>query len=146
MTTEEENIDEPINDMLFNYQLIEMELLDFEICSKRAFKLDALGFEIGVTHNISQTGVLKVEVKVSIIENDYSLSGTTIACVFKLDNYNEWLGLKGFEVGVLPSQFANLVNGISISTLRGVMFTKLQNTFLSSVILPIVTLSTLEAE
>ena len=126
------------NDLQLEYQLIGMELVDFEIRSKREIQDGLINFQAEINHSISQDGQVQVNAKISILHESESLSSTNIVCTFLIANYKEWLDFKGFENGILPTDFANQINGITISTLRGVMFIKLQDTFLESIILPIV--------
>jgi hypothetical protein len=140
MTTHEENT-ENINDIQLGYQLTNMELIDFEIRSKRTFEENSLGFQIAITHNISPDGTVKVDAKVNIIAKEDVLSSTNIVCTYRLENYQEWIVVNNFQSGELPTEFANLINGITISTLRGVMFMKLQDTFLEKVVLPVIDLN-----
>lgn len=138
MTEQEIDTESEFNDLQLEYQLIGMELVDFEIRSKRELKDGLINFKIEINHIISEDGKVQVNAKISILYETESLSSTNIICTFLIANYKEWLNLKGFENGILPTDFANLINGITISTLRGVMFIKLQDTFLESIILPIV--------
>lgn len=144
MMTYEENIEE-MDSFQLGYQLTGIELVDFEIRSKRKIENSIIGFQIAITHNIIQDGTVKVDAKVSIVEKEEILSSTNIICTYKLDNYQQWLDLNNFQSGTLPTEFANLINGITISSLRGVMFTKLQDTFLETVILPVIDLATLRS-
>ena len=140
MTIQENDIDLEFNELQLEYQLIGMELVDFEIRSKREIKNGLINFQAEINHRISQDGQVQVNAKISILHENESLTSTNIICTFLIGNYKEWLDLKGFENGILPTDFANLINGITISTLRGVMFIKLQDTFLESAILPVVNL------
>ena len=138
METYQTNIASELNEVTLGYQLIGMELADFEIRSKRDIKDGLINFKVEINHTISQDGKVQVNAKISILHNDESLSSTNIICTFLVENYKEWLDLQGLTNGILPIELANIINGITISTLRGVMFIKLQDTFLESIILPVV--------
>lgn len=120
------------------YQLIGMELADFEIRSKRDIKGGLINFKVEINHIISEDGKVQVDARISIFHEDESLSSTNIICTFLIENYKEWLDLQGLTTGALPTGLANTINGITISTLRGAMFIKLQDTFLESIVLPVV--------
>ena len=138
MTTHEINTESEFNEVQIGYQLIGMELADFEIRSKREIKNGLINFKVEINHTISEDGQVQVNAKISILHDSESLSSTNIICTFLIENYKEWLDLQGLKNGILPTELANLINGTTISTLRGVMFIKLQDTFLESIILPIV--------
>lgn len=138
MTTHEINTESEFNEVPLGYQLIGMELADFEIRSKREIKDGLINFKVEINHAISEDGKVQVNARISILHEDEILSSTNIICTFMIENYKEWLDLQGFKNGILPTELANLINGITISSLRGVMFIKLQDTFLESIILPIV--------
>jgi hypothetical protein len=140
MTTYETDTESEFKDIQLSYQLIGMELVDFEIRSKREIKDGLINFQIEINHKISQEGIVEVNAKINILSESESLSSTNIICTFLIANYKEWLEWKNFENGTLPTEFTILINGITISTLRGVMFTKLQDTFLESAILPVINL------
>lgn len=142
MKTYEEEKKELI-DITLQYQLIGIELADFEIRSKKVIDKDTLEFKIAITHNISPDGTVKVDVNVNIIDKEELLCSLNSICTFKLGNYYEWLIINKLEEGVLPTQFVNLINGMTISTLRGILFVKLQGTFLETVFLPIIDISML---
>ncbi len=138
MATYQTNTASALDEVTLGYQLIGMELVDFEIRSKRAIEDSLINFKIEINHIISEDGKVHVNAKSSILYNDESLSSTNIVCTFLIENYKEWLDLQGLTNGVLPTGLANIINGITISTLRGVMFVKLQGTFLASIMLPVV--------
>ena len=138
METYQSNIASELNEVTLSYQLIRMELADFEIRSKRDIKDGLINFKVEINHTISEDGKVQVNAKISILHNDESLSSTNIICTFLIQNYKEWLDLQGLTNGALPTRLANTINGITISTLRGAMFIKLQDTFLESIVLPVV--------
>jgi hypothetical protein len=124
-------------------QMIGMEVLDFEIKPKQRIQKDKVGFGIELEHNIGQDG--NVEVVIKVILNDGNienlLCSINISYQFFLSGYEEWLDINNQKSGVLPTDLVHIMNGIAISTLRGVMFMKLQGTFLEGVFLPIIDLA-----
>lgn len=138
METHQSNIASELNEVTLGYQLIRMELADFEIRSKRDIKDGVINFKVEINHIISEDGKVQVNARISIFHEDESLSSINIICTFLIENYKEWLDLQGLTNGILPTGLANTINGITISTLRGAMFIKLQDTFLASIMLPVV--------
>ena len=129
-------------------QMKAMEVTDFEIKSKRAIQQDQLAFGIELSHTISTDGKIQVDIQVSINHEDRAdlLCSINVSYSFILINYQEWLDFNNSKSPVMPSDYANLMNGIAISTLRGILFMKLQGTFLEGVCLPIIDLSGLQVQ
>ena len=129
-----------------NFQLIDIELIDFEIHSKRDIENSDLNFQIDISHFINKDGTVKVDAKVSILDNAEVLSSINLVCTYEVENYPQLLESNKLLKVELPTKFTIQINEITISTLRGVMFSKLQNTFLESTILPIIDLSVLKIQ
>lgn len=127
-------------------QLIDIELVDFEIHSKRDIQNSNLNFQIDISHFINKDGTVKVDAKVSILDNAEVLSSINLVCAYEIEEYPQLLESNKLPKGKLPPKLAIQINQITISTLRGVMFSKLQNTFLKSTILPIIDLSVLQVQ
>jgi hypothetical protein len=124
-------------------QMIGMEVVDFEIKPKQRIQKDKVGFGIELKHNISQDGNVEVDIKVIMNDGNIEnlLCSINVLYHFFLFGYKEWLEINNHNSGVLPNDLVHIINGIAISTSRGVLFTKQQGTFLEGVCLPIIDLS-----
>lgn len=124
-------------------QMISIEVVDFEIKSKQQIQKSKVGFGIELKHNISQDGNVEVDIKVIMNDGNIEnlLCSINVLYHFFLSGYQEWLDISNHNSGALPTDLVYIMNGIAISTLRGVMFIKLQGTFLEGVFLPIIDLA-----
>lgn len=124
-------------------QMMGMKVVDFDIKPKQRIQKDKIGFGIELKHNISQDGNVEVDIKVIMndgnIEN--SLCSINILYHFFLSDYQEWLNANNHKSGTLPTDLIHIMNGIAVSTSRGVLFTKQKDTFLEGICLPIIDLS-----
>lgn len=129
-------------------QMIGMEVVDFEIKPKQLIQKDKVGFGIELKHNISQDGNVGVDIKVIMNDGNIEnlLCSINVLYHFFLSGYTEWLDANNHESGVLPTDLVHIINGIAISTSRGVLFTKQQGTFLEGVCLPIIDLGSLQQQ
>lgn len=129
-------------------QIVGMKVLDFELKSKRVINKENIGFGIELKHNISQDGNIDVDIKVSMNDGnvDNPLCSINIDYNFKLLGYKEWLDFNNHSSGTLPMDIVNIMNGIAVSTSRGVMFTKQQGTFLEGICIPIIDLASLHQQ
>jgi hypothetical protein len=129
-------------------QMIGMEVIDFEIKSKQRIQKDKIGFGIELKHNISQDGNIEVDIKVIMNDGNIEnlLCSINVLYHFFLSGYPEWLSINNHNSGILPMDLVHIMNGIAVSTSRGVMFTKQQGTFLEGICLPIIDLASLQQQ
>ncbi len=77
-------------------------------------------------------------------EKSSKLGSIKTSCIFNIDNIEEFTSVKKEKLIDFPDAFINSLNSISISTTRGVMYSKFSGTFLQSAILPLINLPHLE--
>lgn len=78
-----------------------------------------------------------VSIDISVPAIKQILGRIAVACVFEIENFNNIILLKN-GISDIPRDLAIMLNSISISTTRGVMFGYFKGTFLHSAILPVV--------
>ena len=79
-----------------------------------------------------------VSVEISSEDRSHILGSLAASCIYEIYNYEENIKI---EVGgkiIMPEQLTDMLNSISISTIRGVMFSNFKGTFLHNAILPII--------
>ena len=64
------------------------------------------------------------------------LASESLACVFLIKNFSSVISEK--DIRSMKDEFRHLLTGLSISTLRGHLFSKFRGTYLHNAILPIV--------
>ncbi len=132
---------EQIQNTTINFQIEGIELLEYSVNSP-SIKLPEniqYRFDLSIEHKIS-VELKKVFVITSfkILNDDLKLNfgQAIISCVYAFPDVDSFLN-KENKVE-LPQILIDVLNSISLSTSRGVMFTLFRGTFLHNVILPIV--------
>ncbi len=97
-------------------------------------------FDIKLEHKIpSDNKLIAVVVTIDIRdENKPDKLGSLMAsCVYEVPDILEYID-KNSNLPKFPETFLTTINSISISTIRGIMFTLFRGTFLHNAILPVV--------
>ena len=104
-------------------------------------------FTVNIEHKTNlEKKLVFVITTITIIyeENSSKLGSIKTSCIFNIDNIKEFTSVKEEKLINFPDSFINSLNSISISTTRGVMYSKFSGTFLQSAILPLINLHHLE--
>lgn len=122
---------------LKNVELLQYNLsaVNVSISSETLFK-----FNINIEHliNLNENAIaIKPIVEIFIEEhnNKTILGGLSASLVFEFENLPSFV--KDNEVK-LPIEIINAINSISISTVRGIMFSTFKGTYLHNAFLPII--------
>jgi hypothetical protein len=122
---------------LKNVELLQSNLsaVNVSISSETLFK-----FNINIEHliNLNENAIaIKpiVEIFVEEHNNKTILGGLSASLVFEFENLPSFV--KDNEVK-LPTEIINAINSISISTVRGIMFSTFKGTYLHNAFLPII--------
>lgn len=125
-----------------SFQLKGIELLDFcfnhpkqQIPARMVFN-----FEIKIEHKIlADNNFIAVVVAIEINngQRESKLASILVSCIFEIPELKEYFNPKN-NTPELPEEFLTTINFISISTVRGVMFSQFRGTFLHNAILPVV--------
>lgn len=84
--------------------------------------------------------LLFVIVNVDIRNGDQSLilGSISVSCIYEIINFEELIKLNVDGKFDIPQPLVEILNSISISTVRGVMFSTFKGTFLHNAVLPII--------
>lgn len=118
---------ELVQKALYRNEVFEKDLFNFEV------KTQALGD--------SEKSIVIVIIVVEITKFNESkdlVAEFTIAVIFKVENFKEVFDKDENNLFIIPLEFENLVKTISISTMRGIIFSELRGTQMHKVILPII--------
>lgn len=125
-----------------NLQLQAIELLSITLnppAETKGGDVDYL-FDIGIEHRVSEVEKLvfvMVSVTVRVDEFPESLGLIVSSCIFQVGNFEEVI-LPGADGDFhLSKKLVGMINELSISTTRGLMFATFKGTFLHNAILPI---------
>lgn len=134
-----------IEDKEFN---VELQIRTIELLNS-SIKLPAnsnkpitnFNFNIGIESRIdAQNKLIFVIVHVEIKNDDQSiiLGNLSVSCIFEIANFVDVIKVKTNGKVDIPQKLIEMLNSISISTTRGVMFSTFRGTFLHSAVLPII--------
>jgi hypothetical protein len=79
-------------------------------------------------------------IHIEILTEDQSqvLGGISVSCIFEIKNFEELIKIEAEGKLTLPQQLVDIINSISLSTTRGVMFATFKGTPLHNAFLPII--------
>src|SRR5690554_2332977 len=134
-----------IEDKEFN---VELQMRTIELLNS-SIKLPAnsnkpitnFNFNMGIESRIdAQNKLIFVIVHVEIKNDDQSiiLGNLSVSCIFEIVNFVDVIKVKTNGKVDIPQKLIEMLNSISISTTRGVMFSTFRGTFLHSAVLPII--------
>ena len=134
-------------DIPINYRLKTIELIEEKLgcLSKTDIEITRYHYRVNVSHKVKldkKVIIVLVEVFINTNIEDTIFGYIKVACIFEVDNLNSFINPNTQDVK-LPSIFESNINSISISTVRGIMFSQFKGTNLHKAILPIIPPSTL---
>ncbi len=130
-----------IQNINFSFRLASMDLLErtYVASAKPLSEKPIFHFDISIEHKLNTSAkTVMVSPCVKILSEDKSaqLGSIKIACFFYIENLSDFQTDEN-EVN-LPEQVVVTLNSVSLSTLRGVMFSEFRGTQLHNAILPII--------
>ncbi len=130
-------------DFTVDLQLKSIELLKGSISlpSVPEVSLNNFNFNISLESKADATNkILFVIVSVEIRSEDQNhvLGSLAVSCIYSIVNFDEVVKIEADGKLDIPQPLVEILNSISISTARGVMFSTFKGTFLHNAFLPIV--------
>lgn len=124
------------------FQLRGIEILDFSfIHPKQPIPPQmAFNFDIKLEHKIpSDNRLIAVVVTVDVREENKpdKLGSLMASCVYEVPDINDYID-KNTNLPKFPELFMTTINSVTISTVRGIMFSQFRGTFLHNAVLPVV--------
>ena len=104
------------------------------------------GFQIQITHNVypeEQKVDVTVTASLLVIETKALMAKVAVGYRFDFLNFDQ---LNLGKNNTLPVDLANSINGLSVSTTRGVFFSQVRGTSLHNVVMPLVDMQKWEQE
>lgn len=138
MSNQEQNKEPKIN-----YQINNIEILDVDISfpGQRFQEKYMFHYQINVQHRVNaENKLLFVYTSILTMAEDKTtrLGHIKAACVFFIENLMDFESNNKEIQFDLPETFISILNTISISTTRGIMFAQFKGTFLHNAILPLI--------
>lgn len=136
-TTQKKSTEKPIG-----FQLKVIELLDFSLINPKKLIPPQIvfNFDIKIEHKIlAENNFVAVVVTIDIYgdQKEQKYGSLMASCIYEVQELKEYIDPKK-SIPDLPETFMTAVNSISISTVRGILFSQLRGTFLHNAILPVV--------
>lgn len=134
---------EPLKSRDIEIQLMGIELLgsNLQIPSLGTINLSNFKFNINIETNVDALNKrLFAIVHVEILTENQSqvLGGISVSSIFELKNFDELIKSESRGKLTLPHELVDIINSISLSTTRGVMFATFKGTPLHNAFLPII--------
>jgi hypothetical protein len=125
-----------------NFQLRGIEIADISIKHpEKQLPIECkFNMDVNIKHNIigsQKTIVVTPQVTVKLDEDNFVCSTIKVNFLYVIDNLNEFKKKDSDEFD-LPDSIVTTLNSISLSTIRGIMYSHYKGTFLNNTILPIV--------
>ncbi len=126
---------------------IEIQLKGIELLSSNQYMLSPgtinpgnFKFNINIETKVDALNkLLFAIVHVEILTNQsIALGAISVNCIFELKNFDALIKTESTGKIALPQQLVDIVNSISISTTRGVMFASFKGTPLHNAFLPMI--------
>ncbi len=103
--------------------------------------LNKFNFNINIeskADSISKMLFVIVSVEINSEDQNHLLGSLSASCIYEISNFDENIKIEESGRINMPQQLTDILNSISISTIRGVMFSTFKGTFLHNAILPII--------
>jgi hypothetical protein len=120
---------------------IELLNIDQRLSTADTINIRNFNFNINIeTKADAPNKLLFAIIHIEILTEDQKtvLGGISVSCIFELKNFDDLIKIESDGKLNLPQQLVDIINSISLSTTRGVMFATFKGTPLHSAFLPII--------
>jgi hypothetical protein len=130
-------------DFTIDLQLKSIELLkgSINLPSVPEVSLNNFNFNISLESKADATNkflFVIVSVEIRSEDQNHILGSLAVSCIYSIVNFDEVVKIEADGKLDIPQPLVEILNSISISTARGVMFSTFKGTFLHNAFLPIV--------
>lgn len=130
-------------DFTADLQLKAIELLNgsINLPSIPNLQLSNFNFNINLESKADSTNKLVfviVSVEIRSEDQNHILGSLSISCIYNIVNFEQIIKIEPSGKLEIPQPLTEILNSISISTARGVMFSTFKGTFLHNAFLPII--------
>lgn len=132
-------------------QIKSIELLKSSITMPTTSDVSLVNFNFNIkleskADKINKILFVIVSVEITSADLNHHLGSLTVSCIYNIPNFNEVVKIEEGGKLNIPDEVADILNSISISTVRGIMFSSFRGTFLHNAFLPIIDSKTLRQE
>ncbi len=133
---------EDIEDTLLSYRLKTIEIIEEKmVCSPiPPDQIKEFHFSINIRHKIKKEDkviIVIVEVEVKSSDENVTYGSIKTANIFEIKSLDPFMN-KNTGAIKFPVSFETNLNSISVSTIRGIMFSHFKGTYLHQAILPVI--------
>jgi hypothetical protein len=119
-----------------------VDLLEFWFNQPKAQGADVkvYHYDILIEHQVNnEHNILLVVTCVELFNEarDFNFGAIKVGCAFELDDLKKYFDNKTKKY-IIPKGIIEVLNSVSLSTTRGVMFSQLRGTYLHNAVLPII--------
>ena len=125
----------------FHLKSIEMQEVSFSLPKQAMRENKTYHYNINIQHRINiEQKLIIVDTTIETLYQDKKtrLGLIKVACVFFMESLLDYRSEVNDKLVNLPENFITILNSVSISTTRGIMFSQFRGTFLHNAILPII--------
>ncbi len=138
-----------LTDTLFGIKLRGIELIDASLkrADHKAKELTTFQYNIRIVQDIDKLNKLVfviVHVDIHSVQEKRDVGAIAVSHIYELAQFDEVVNILDEHNFRLPEELTDILNSISISTTRGVMFSTFKGTILHNAMLPIVNPKQLE--
>lgn len=136
--------------------MVKFKLVAIELLNSSLNTPNVPGLNVSVDYDISVENQVNAELKYIFIitsaqvknVNDATTYGSmTLSCIYEIENFSEIVKISDQnQIQEIEKQPLDVLTSISISTMRGVMFSEFRGTFLHNAVLPVVDPKTIAAK
>ena len=131
------------NDFNVEMQIKAIELLNssLQLPAVPNITVTTFNFNISIESKAdASNNLIYVIVHIEIKNDDHSLvlGALSVSCIYEIANFEDIIKIEENGRLEMPAQLIEMLNSISISTTRGVMFSTFKGTFLHGAVLPII--------
>lgn len=125
----------------FTYRIDGIDIIEKSIFRSNIKDGEVQNFEIKTQTLVDDSKdliIILVQVKVKKAEEPNEIAKVIIGVGFNIENFKNVFEKNEKDLYIIPPNFENMLKTISISTMRGVMYSEFRGTYLHTSILPIV--------
>lgn len=130
------------DEQIVEFKIKDIELLGLRLIQPKQPLIDPTTFHYNISSELKiniENKLVNVVTNIEIFREDKEtlLASLTVSCIFEIVNIDKFINKDTKQV-VFPDITLITFNSISISTVRGIMYSQFKGTFLHNAILPII--------
>ena len=134
---------------------IGFRFVSIEIRSKSLKELGEAKENVKITFNVrsnskvmAEQGIVIMNTTVLIFDANSTdiFAEFNVDCLFQVIEFEKHIKLNDRKLYVIPPQLEGIIKPVSISTVRGIIYSELRGTYLNNVIMPVIFMDSMQRE